>query len=188
MNSSRASLTARHAAGPRPQTGSSPRPSRRWRDQGSTLWIMSRAAGDSWAAMAGGSLASEASMFRSRCTWLLPLKGGRPVMSSNRMVPTLHRSALASYFWKLRISGAMYRGEPHSVSARPWGCRGRAKPKSAIFKTAPGAWEDSSRFWGLRSLCEPALAQLWRDGGGEQWGGALHGTVAAVCWLPHEDA
>ena len=26
----------------------------------------------------------------------------------------------------------------------------------------------------------------WR--GGEQWGGALHGTVAAVCWLPHEDA
>ncbi len=34
-----------------------------------------------------------------------------------------HRSALASYLWKCRISGAMYSGLPHSVSARP--CTGQ---------------------------------------------------------------
>ena len=42
-----------------------------------------------------------------------------PTTSSNRMVPTLQRSAFASYLWKRRISGAMYSGLPHSVSARP---------------------------------------------------------------------
>ena len=51
-----------------------------------------------------------------------------PTTSSNRMVPTLQRSALASYLWKRRISGAMYNGLPHSVSARP--CA-RARPGTA---------------------------------------------------------
>ena len=44
--------------------------------------------------------------------------------SSYRMAPMDHRSALASYLWKCRISGAMYSGLPHSVSARPCGVQG----------------------------------------------------------------
>ena len=39
------------------------------------------------------------------------------------MVPTDQRSALASYLRCCRISGAMYSGEPHSVSASPCGPR-----------------------------------------------------------------
>ena len=50
----------------------------------------------------------------------------------------------------------MYRGEPHIVSARFWGSRLRAKPKSAIFRTAWGVLSDSSRFCGFRSLCRAA--------------------------------
>ena len=45
-----------------------------------------------------------------------------PVTISCRMAPTDHRSAVASYLCDCRISGAMYRGEPHRVSAMP--CRG----------------------------------------------------------------
>ena len=57
-------------------------------------WLMMwTAAGDRASLIASGRRASARSMLRSRCTWLLPLKGGRPVTSSNRMVPTLHRSA-----------------------------------------------------------------------------------------------
>ena len=83
--------------------------------------------------------------------------GDAPTTSSYRMVPTLHRSALASYLWNCRISGAMYSGDPHSVSARPWGCRLRAKPKSAILSSfSPASLVDSSRFCGFRSLCETA--------------------------------
>ena len=81
------------------------------------------------------------------------MKGGRPTSSSYKMVPTLQRSALASYFWNCSISGAIYRGEPHSVSASPAGCKLRANPKSAIFSKDPAPEEHSSRFWGLRSLC-----------------------------------
>mmetsp|Transcript_13006 Transcript_13006/g.27492 ORF Transcript_13006/g.27492 Transcript_13006/m.27492 type:complete len:211 (-) Transcript_13006:928-1560(-) len=54
-----------------------------------------------------GRRASVRSMFRSSITWFAPPKGGRPVTSSNRIVPTLQRSAFASYFWNWRISGAM---------------------------------------------------------------------------------
>ncbi len=72
------------------------------------------------------------------------------------MVPTLHRSALALYLWNCKISGAMYRGDPHKVSARPCGCRLRAKPKSAIFSSAPDFVVDSRRFCGLRSRYAPA--------------------------------
>jgi hypothetical protein len=50
----------------------------------------------------------------------------------------------------------MYSGEPHSVSASALGCRLRAKPKSAIFSTAPGPGAASSRFCGFRSRCARA--------------------------------
>lgn len=53
----------------------------------------------------------------------------------------------------------MYSGEPHSVSASALGCRLRAKPKSAIFSTAPGPGAASSRFCGFRSRCAPAAPQ-----------------------------
>ena len=51
--------------------------------------------------------ASFESMFLSSCTWLAPVYGGRAETISKRMAPTDQRSALASYFWKRRISGAM---------------------------------------------------------------------------------
>jgi hypothetical protein len=53
---------------------------------------------------------------------------------------------LASYLWNCRISGAMYSGEPHSVSASPCGARDRAKPKSAIFSSGVELLSLSSRF------------------------------------------
>ena len=46
-----------------------------------------------------GIFASERSMFRSSCMGFTPVNGGRPTRSSYRIVPTDHRSALASYFW-----------------------------------------------------------------------------------------
>ena len=52
-----------------------------------------------------------------------------------------------------RISGAMYSGDPHSVSAKPCGCSARAKPKSPIFSTAPAPGLLSNRFCGFKSLC-----------------------------------
>eukprot|EP00976_Prorocentrum_cordatum_P081369 1184378-Prorocentrum_minimum.AAC.2 len=62
---------------------------------------------ESVTAIPSGRRASVRSMLRRSITWLAPPKGGRPVTSSKRMVPTLQRSALASYFWNWRISGAM---------------------------------------------------------------------------------
>ena len=46
-----------------------------------------------------GIFASERSMFRSSCMGFMPVNGGRPTRSSYKIVPTDHRSALASYFW-----------------------------------------------------------------------------------------
>lgn len=54
----------------------------------------------------------------------------------------------------------MYRGEPHRVSASPCGCRLRAKPKSAIFSSAPVLVVDSRRFCGFRSLCRQPAASV----------------------------
>lgn len=52
----------------------------------------------------------------------------------------------ASYLWNCSISGAMYSGEPHSVSASPWGARERAKPKSAILSSGVELLSLSNRF------------------------------------------
>ena len=49
---------------------------------------------------------SAASITRSKCTWLSALKGGAPKTISYAMAPTDHKSALASYFSYLNISGA----------------------------------------------------------------------------------
>mmetsp|Transcript_3995 Transcript_3995/g.10389 ORF Transcript_3995/g.10389 Transcript_3995/m.10389 type:complete len:283 (-) Transcript_3995:699-1547(-) len=59
------------------------RPSRRLR-QALVTWV--------------GHLGSRVSMFFNSCTWLAPLYGGLPVMSSYMIVPTDQRSAFASYF------------------------------------------------------------------------------------------
>jgi hypothetical protein len=55
------------------------------------------------------------------------------VIISKRTAPTLQRSALASYFLYERISGPIYRGDPHNVSARLVDGKMRANPKSATF-------------------------------------------------------
>lgn len=47
----------------------------------------------------------------------------------------------------------MYRGEPHRVSASPWGASERAKPKSAILSSGVELLSLSSRFCGFRSRC-----------------------------------
>jgi len=39
---------------------------------------------------------------------------------------------LASYFCSCMISGAMYSGEPHKVSARPLGCRDLPEKKIVV--------------------------------------------------------
>lgn len=46
----------------------------------------------------------------------LPVKGGTPAKSSNRITPTDQRSALSVYFSPFYISGAMYIGVPAIVS------------------------------------------------------------------------
>ena len=81
-----------------------------------------------------GNLGSLASIFLRSCTWFWPLYGGLAVSSSYMIAPTDHRSAFASYLWKRNISGAMYSGEPHNVSARSCSGMCLAKPKSPIFK------------------------------------------------------
>ena len=45
--------------------------------------------------------------------------------------------------------------EPLGKAMPTCGCKSRAKPKSAIFKTASGPLPDSSRFCGFRSRCRP---------------------------------
>ena len=86
-------------------------------------------------AIFAGIFASPRSMFRNKCIGFRPVNGGTPQRSSNKITPTLHKSAFASYFWYPRISGAMYRGLPQSVLAiSASGSKARAKPKSAIFR------------------------------------------------------
>lgn len=97
-------------------------------------------------ALGGNSNSVDFNMFWSNWIWLFPVKGVLPVTSWNRMAPTLQRSAFASYFWSCIISGAMYNGEPQSVSARPLGCKDLANPKSAIFKVERSSFEDKRRF------------------------------------------
>mmetsp|Transcript_21564 Transcript_21564/g.53215 ORF Transcript_21564/g.53215 Transcript_21564/m.53215 type:complete len:241 (+) Transcript_21564:206-928(+) len=85
--------------------------------------------------------------------------------SSNRMQPTDQRSALASYppLSRVRISGAMYSGEPTQVSARLSGARSRAKPKSPILRTASSMLcDESSRFPGFRSRCTQFRSRIAR--------------------------
>mmetsp|Transcript_3487 Transcript_3487/g.6953 ORF Transcript_3487/g.6953 Transcript_3487/m.6953 type:complete len:228 (-) Transcript_3487:18-701(-) len=86
---------------------------------------------------------------------LLPY-GCFPITSSNSTHPTDHKSAFASYppLSRVRISGAMYRGDPTHVSASDCGARSRAKPKSPILRVAcVMSLLESSRFPGFRSLC-----------------------------------
>mmetsp|Transcript_54687 Transcript_54687/g.127923 ORF Transcript_54687/g.127923 Transcript_54687/m.127923 type:complete len:284 (-) Transcript_54687:419-1270(-) len=91
------------------------------------------------------------SMLARSCIGLSPLNGGLPISSSYMMAPTDHISALQSYSSCRKISGAMYNGEPQTVSAISCGCRARAKPKSAIFKTGAPSPLLKSMFCGFKS-------------------------------------
>ena len=75
--------------------------------------------GESVSAILVGILASDRSMLCNNCTWFCPVKGTFPTTISNKIAPTLHKSAFASYFLYFKISGAMYNGLPHTVSAIP---------------------------------------------------------------------
>ena len=79
--------------------------------------------------------------------------------------PGLSRSISAQPGRTCRISGAMYRGEPQRVSARPCGCRARAKPKSPILRTPPAPGLLSSRFCGFRSLYDTRAKRTDQQGG-----------------------
>lgn len=103
------------------------RPARRW-----------RAAGLSRASTSAGRTASDRSMLATRSRMLTPSNGGRPTSISNMIAPQDQRSHFESYRSSRRISGAIYSGEPHSVSAISSTARRRAKPKSAIFTVQNG--------------------------------------------------
>ena len=61
----------------------------------------------------------------------LTVKGALPYLHWYMMVPMLHRSALPSYGSDSSTSGAMYRGDPHTVCAIASLPSSRANPKSA---------------------------------------------------------
>jgi hypothetical protein len=101
------------------------------------------------------------------CRQLCSLRGspGAALPPSGRPSPPCAAArTLASYFCSCRISGAMYRGEPHSVSASPCGSSAFANPKSAILSSGRPLVSLSSRFWGLRSRCVGGV------GGRGRWG------------------
>lgn len=111
------------------------------------------------AGLSSGNLmrSSPRSIFRSSSTWLDARKGGLPTIISYNTVPTDHRSALASYFSYRKISGAMYSGDPQSVSANEVAGRERAKPKSAIFSIG----SDSRPVVGLNESSLPLNGITW---------------------------
>mmetsp|Transcript_95939 Transcript_95939/g.219928 ORF Transcript_95939/g.219928 Transcript_95939/m.219928 type:complete len:200 (-) Transcript_95939:507-1106(-) len=98
------------------------------------------------------SILSQVSIFRSSSNEFRPGNGGFPNNDSKKIAPTDHMSTRLSYCSLRRISGAMYSGDPQMVAAMSDAARARAKPKSAIFSTASGPSEDSSRLCGFRSL------------------------------------
>jgi hypothetical protein len=74
------------------------------------------------------------------------LKGGSPVHISKSTHPILQTSALASYSFISKISGAMYSGVPQGVWAIDASCKCFANPKSANLIVALGENSDNSKF------------------------------------------
>ena len=60
-------------------------------------------------------------------TWLAPPKGGLPASISNRIAPTLHRSAFAPYLCPWRISGACAERQRERERGRQRGARHKTK-------------------------------------------------------------
>mmetsp|Transcript_2020 Transcript_2020/g.3988 ORF Transcript_2020/g.3988 Transcript_2020/m.3988 type:complete len:218 (+) Transcript_2020:928-1581(+) len=76
---------------------------------------------------AGGGKHSPCSTFRCRSSSVSPRNGGSPKSISYSTAPADQRSTFALYLCLLRISGAMYTGDPHSVLARSIFCGSTAK-------------------------------------------------------------